>query len=126
MFKGIVSIGSLAYLKSNKFTKMILRNCLSYMAMNRSSYSEVFFGMGVLKICSKFTGEHPSRSVISIKLLCNFIEISLRHECSPANMLHIFRTPFLRNTSGWLLLTLIFFFFKCLFTITKENYHSLL
>ena len=26
---------------------------------------------------SKFTGEHPCRSVISIKSLCNFIEIAL-------------------------------------------------
>ena len=37
----------------------------------------------VLKICSKFTGEHLCRSVISIKWLCSFIEITLRHECSP-------------------------------------------
>ena len=66
--------------------------------------SEVFLGKGVLKICSKFTGEHPRRSAISIKLLCNFIEITLRHGCSPVNLLHIFRTPFLKNTSGWLLL----------------------
>ena len=29
---------------------------------------------GVLKIYSKFTGEHPCRSVISIKLQSNFIE----------------------------------------------------
>ena len=29
--------------------------------------------------CSKFTEEHPCRSVIPIKLLCNFIEIALRH-----------------------------------------------
>ena len=58
---------------------------------------------GVLKICSKFTGEHPCRSVISIKLLCNFIEITLRHRFSPLNLLHIFRTRFSRNTSGWLL-----------------------
>ena len=28
----------------------------------------MFLGKGVLKICSKFTGEHPCRSVISIKL----------------------------------------------------------
>ena len=41
---------------------------------------------GILKICSKFTGEHPYRSVISIK------------------MLHIFRTPFYKNTYGGLLL----------------------
>ena len=30
-----------------------------------------------LKIGIKFTGEHPCRSVISIKSLCNFIEIAL-------------------------------------------------
>ena len=35
-----------------------------------------------LKLCSKFTGEHPWRSAISI---------TLRHECSPVNLLHIFR-----------------------------------
>ena len=31
-----------------------------------------------------------------------FIEIALRHGCSPVNLLHIFRTPFFRSTSGWL------------------------
>ena len=36
----------------------------------------------------------------------NFTEITLRYECSPVNLLHIFWTPFLKNTSGWLLLTL--------------------
>ena len=34
----------------------------------RSSHTEVFLRKGVLKICSKFTGEHPCRSVISYKL----------------------------------------------------------
>ena len=62
----------------------------------------------VLKICSKFTGEHPCRSAISIKLLCNFIEIALRHGCSPVNLLHIFRTPFPKNTSGRLLLNFVY------------------
>ena len=33
-----------------------------------------------------------------------FIEITLRHGYSPVNFLHIFRTPFLKNTSGRLLL----------------------
>ena len=42
------------------------------------------------------------RSVISIKLPRNFIEITLRHGCSPVKLLHIFRTPFPRNTSGGL------------------------
>ena len=39
--------------------------CIKY----RSSYPEVFLRKGVLKICSNFTGEHPCRSAISIKLL---------------------------------------------------------
>ena len=64
----------------------------------------MFLGRGILKLCSKFTGEHPCPSAISIKLLCNFIETVLRHGCSPVNLLHIFRTALPRNTSGWLLL----------------------
>ena len=34
----------------------------------------------------------------------NFLEITLWHECSPVNLLHVFRTPFTKNTSEWLLL----------------------
>ena len=64
----------------------------------------MFLVKGVLKICSKFTGEHPCRSVVSMKLLCNFVEITLRYGCSPVNLLHIFITPFSKNNSGWLLL----------------------
>ena len=33
-------------------------------------------------------------------LLCNFIEITLRHGCSPINLLHIFRATFPTNTSA--------------------------
>ena len=32
------------------------------------------------------------------KVACNFIDITLQHGCSPVNLLHIFRTPFLKNT----------------------------
>ena len=71
---------------------------------DKSSHSEVFCWKGVLKICSKFTGEHLCWSGISIKLLCNFIEIVLRYGCSPVNLLHIFRTLFPKNTPEWLLL----------------------
>ena len=39
-----------------------------------------------------------------LNLQSNFIEITLRHRCSPVNLLHIFKTPFSKNTSGWLLL----------------------
>ena len=34
---------------------------------DRSSHPEVFLRKGVLKICSKFTEEHPCRSMISKK-----------------------------------------------------------
>ena len=61
----------------------------------RSSRPEVFLRIGVLKICRKFTKDHPCRSVISVTLLCNFIEIAFRHGCSPVNLLHIFRTHIL-------------------------------
>ena len=42
-------------------------------------------------------------------MLFNFIEITLRHGCSPVNLLHIFKRPFLKNTSGRLLLLLLRF-----------------
>ena len=46
------------------------------------------------------------RSAISLKLQSNFNEIALRHGWSPVNVLHIFKTPFLQNTSAWLLLNI--------------------
>ena len=58
----------------------------------RSNHAEVYLEKGSLIICSKFTGEH------------RFIEITLQHRCSPVNLLHIFRTSFLKNTSRRLLL----------------------
>ena len=73
-------------------------------AIPRSTRPEVFLKKGALKICSKFIGEHPCRVVISIKLLCNFTEITLLHGCSPVNLLHIFGTLLSKNTSGRLLL----------------------
>ena len=70
----------------------------------RSNPQEVFLRKGFQKICSKFTGEHPCRRVILIKLPSNFIEITPWHTCSPVNLLHIFRASFPRNTSGGMLL----------------------
>ena len=46
----------------------------------------MFLGKGALKIYSKFTGEHPCRSV---------------------NLLYTFRTPFSKNASGGVLLNTI-------------------
>ena len=81
----------------------------------RSSHPEVFFEKGVPKICKKSTGEHPYWSTIWIKLQSNFTEITLRH--SSVNFLQIFRTPFHKNTSGWLLLC----FYKTALMAAYEN-----
>ena len=57
----------------------------------------------VLKIYSKFTGEHPWQSVILITLV---------HGSPPVNFLPIFRTSFLKDTSGQLLIKVIQTIFK--------------
>ena len=81
-----------------------------YLFLFKNIPPEIFLGKEILEICSKFKGEHPWRSVVSIKLLCNFNEIAFWHECSPVNFLHIFRTPFPGNTSGQLLVSVAFFY----------------
>ena len=99
---------------TEKLTLLLQRNVGLLAGMNawkiyenimfcRSRPPLVFLETGVLKIWSNFTGEHPSRSVISIKLL----EITLRHGFSPVNLLHIFRTTFPKDTFGGLLLVLV-------------------
>ena len=37
--------------------------------------------------------------------VANFFEITLRDRSSPVNLLHVFRTPFPKNTYGVLLLS---------------------
>ena len=80
-----------------------------YTILFRTIPTEEFSQKGVLEvvltICSKFTGQHPSWSVISIKLLCNYIEITLPHGCFLVNLLRIVRTTFPKNTSEGLLLS---------------------
>ena len=47
---------------------------------------------------------HAKEQVEAAKLQSNFTEITLQHGCSPVNLPHISRTPFSKNTIGWLLL----------------------
>ena len=86
----------------------------------RSTHQEVFLVKGVLKISTKFTGEHPCQSVIPIKLQSNSTEITFRHRCSPVNSLHIFRTPFTKNTSGRLLLEHFVYFTLLTFHLQQD------
>ena len=66
----------------------------------RSSRSDGFLVKGVPIMCSKFVEEHSSRSVISIKLQSNFMEITLRHGCSPVNCCIFSKHVFLRTPLG--------------------------
>ena len=60
---------------------------------NRSIHPDVFLGKGVLNICSKFTAPMLKREF-------NKVAFALQHGCCLVNLLHIFRTPFPKNTSG--------------------------
>ena len=80
--------------------QIILWNFAVFLKSYRNSPPYVFWEKEVLKKCSKFTGEPPCRSVISIKLFCKFTEITVRHGCFPLNLLHIFRVPFLDHPWG--------------------------
>ena len=73
-------------------------NVLSLVASAKvkNSPPDVLLEKGVLKMCSKFTGEHPRRNAISMKLR---ILIALRHVC-----LLIFSEHLFKNTCGGLLL----------------------
>ena len=96
----------------------------------RKQPSRCALSEGCLNICSKFTGEHPCRSFISIKLLSNFIEITLWHGCFPVTLLHIFKTSFQcqsyfkkvdkqiywNHTSAWM--------FSCKFAVYFQNTFS--
>ena len=73
----------------------------------RSSPPKLFLGKGALKVNSKFTGEHSCHSVISIKFLCIFIEITLRHGCSPLNLLYTSETSLPNSSSRGLLLEVV-------------------
>ena len=102
-------VQSMALMKVPYLLHNLLMHLFMYITF-RSSRLEMFLVKCVINICSKFRGEHTCCSLISIKLLRKFFEITLRHVCSPLNLLHIFRTPFTKTASGWLHLNIRSFF----------------
>ena len=85
MFKRIVT-------KSLIFNETAIYYLHNYYPNGRSSPPEVFL--------EKRCFENMQQIWRRIPISRNFIEITLRHGCSPANLLHIFRTPFPKNTFG--------------------------
>ena len=70
---------------------------LLFVTMFRNRPLEVILWETVLKIWSKSEGGHQCRSVTSIKLLCIYMEITLRHRCSLVNLLHVLKDLFIRT-----------------------------
>ena len=70
-----ISINRVLAIVFNQWIIQAFINCpitFDWRKFVRSSSPEVFLRKGVLKICSKFTGEHPCRSVISTKLKSHY------------------------------------------------------
>ena len=118
------SIQFLLELKNCYFSVDISGNLLPEFAWQYKNKTFDWFSLESFSIAQK----QPSRGVLRKRcsenmqqiyrrtpmpkcdLLCNFIEIALRHGCSPVNLLHIFRPPFSKNTSGRLLLIVRYLF----------------
>ena len=65
---------------------------------------------GVLRNFAELTGKHLCQSLVFDKVAglspTTFLKKRLWHRCSPRNFAKFLRTPFLKNTSGQLLLRL--------------------
>ena len=99
----IIKLHVLALLR-NHFSISTKKNKFSEAALQRFSSEEFYEDM------HKIYRKTPMpRNVISIKLQDNFQEIAHRYWCYLVNLLHIFRTPFYKNTYRGMLLMITFF-----------------
>ena len=67
------------------------------------------------------------KDVLKIDVLkWDFNKVAKQHECSPVNLLHIFRIPFSKNTSGWLLSVFMFDFIRelKLLNLVEQRYNQ--
>ena len=94
---------------SEKKQKMIMMiGCLRNWAIIRTGGKNPFeltissLNRSKKTFCRKIT----AREKTFFLYFSDFIEITLWHRCSPVSLMHIFRTLFMKNTSGWLLLSL--------------------
>ena len=75
---------------------------------SRSSRPDVFCNKGVSRNFTKFTGKHLCQSPYLNKVAAaNLWKKRLWHKCFPVNFVKFPTAPFLQNTSGRLLLSII-------------------
>ena len=73
-------------------------------AKSRSSPPEVF----LKKVFWKYTVNLQENTHAEVWFQKSCFQITFRHGCSPVNLLHIFRTSFPKNTSGWPLMKAVY------------------
>ena len=80
----------------------------------QNSHQRCSMKKGVLRNFTKFTGKHLCQRLLFNKVAglrpATLLKMSLWHRCFPVNFVKFLRTPFLKNTSGRLLLNLATFF----------------
>ena len=69
----------------------------------------------------KYAANLQKKTHATFMHLCNLFETTLRHECSPVNLLHIFETPFTKNTSEWLFLNVASWFDQVTYVCEECN-----
>ena len=68
----------------------------------RSSRSQMFLRIGVLKNFANFTGKHLRWSLFLIKLQsCSFIKKRLQRKCFPVKFAKLLRTPSVVASESW-------------------------
>ena len=97
-------------------------------AGQKSSRSQMFVKIDVLKIFTNCTGKHLCRSLFLIKLkACNFIKKRLQYRCFPKKFAKFLRTPFFTEHLWWLLLSALKkYIFSRTVNIKKDSTISLL
>ena len=94
-----------------KLSPVISPEIHSQMVKFRSSHRWCSAKKGDLKNFAIFTGKHLCRSFFFNKVAglrpASLLKKRLRHRCFPVNFGKFLRTPFLQNTSGWLLLKIL-------------------
>ena len=83
--------------------QLVLDRVLYTPMIHRSSPLEVFLKKGFWKCTANLRRTTMLKCDLN-KVALQFIEIAFWHGCSPVRLLHIFRTPFSKYTSAWLLL----------------------
>ena len=82
---------------------ILIKFVFKFICKKRSTQKQLSRGV-LIKRCSEYMQQIYRRT--HMPKCDNFIEITLRHGCSPVNLLHIFRTPFYKNAYGGLVLSI--------------------